>query len=215
MNELDFALDTKAIDDEGHIEGLAAGYGNVDHGGDLILPGAIGKGMRGRKSVPMLLYHDMKRPVGVWNEFQETEQGLSVKGKFSLLSSEGREAYTLTKDGALSALSIGYNVIKEKAVDGIRQISELLLHEVSLVTIGMNAKAQIRRVKEIEDILTKLRAGDRLQEREWESLFKKQFELSNAEAERAVRINLKGRGDLGGTASGADFAQRLHAALVG
>jgi len=214
MNELDFALDTKAIDEEGHIEGLAAGYGNVDHGGDMILPGAIAKGMRGRKSLPMLLFHDQKRPVGVWNEFNETDQGLVVKGKFSLASADGREAYALTKDGALSALSIGYNAIKEKVVDGVRQIAELLLHEVSLVTIGMNAKAQIRRVKEIEDILTKLRAGDRLQEREWEALLKKQFDLSNAEAERAVRINLKGRGDLGGTANAADFAERLRAALV-
>src|SRR5690606_29588749 len=70
LNELDFALDAKALDDDGHIEGLAAGYGNLDHGGDVILPGAISRSIAGRKSVPMLMYHDQKRPAGVWTDFQ-------------------------------------------------------------------------------------------------------------------------------------------------
>jgi hypothetical protein len=64
MNELDFALDTKSIDDEGNIEGLAVGYGDIDHGGDVVMPGAIN--LNGRKSLPMLLFHDQKRPAGVW-----------------------------------------------------------------------------------------------------------------------------------------------------
>ena len=53
MSELDFILDAKALADDGEIEGLAAGYGNLDFGGDVILPGAIAASIAGRKSVPM------------------------------------------------------------------------------------------------------------------------------------------------------------------
>lgn len=82
MSELDFVLDVKSIEDDGHIEGLAVGYGNLDYGGDVVLPGAITRSIEGRKSVPMLLFHDHKRPVGVWREFKETGEGLLVKGRF-------------------------------------------------------------------------------------------------------------------------------------
>jgi hypothetical protein len=64
----------------------------------------------------------------------------------------------------------------------------------------MNEKTKITRVKEIEDLRARLAAGDRLTEREWESLLKKGFDLSNSEAERAVRINLKGQGEPDSTA---------------
>jgi hypothetical protein len=49
MSELDFVLDAKALADDGEIEGLAAGYGNLDFGGDVILPGAIAASIAGRK----------------------------------------------------------------------------------------------------------------------------------------------------------------------
>ena len=84
MSELDFVLDAKALADDGEIEGLAAGYGNLDFGGDVILPGAIASSIAGRKSVPMLMYHDQKRPAGVWTGFEETSDGLLVKGRFSM-----------------------------------------------------------------------------------------------------------------------------------
>lgn len=149
MNELDFALDTKAIDDEGHIEGLAAGYGNIDFGGDVMLPGSIGGSLEGRKAVPMLMYHDHKRPAGVWTELEETNDGLLVKGRFSMSTRYGKEAFGLVKDGAIGGLSIGYGDVKAKMVGKARHISRAFLHEVSLVTIPMNDKAQILSVKDL------------------------------------------------------------------
>lgn len=213
MNELDFALDTKALDDEGYIEGLAAGYGNLDFGGDIMLPGSLAKGLEGRKAVPMLMYHDHKRPAGVWTSFQETNDGLLVKGRFSMSTRYGKEAHGLVKDGAIGGLSIGYGDTKSKVVGKARHIEETYLHEISLVTIPMNSRATVLSVKEIEGIVTKLRAGDRLTEREWETVLKKGFDLSNAEAERAVRINLKGQGAPGNTADLTELASKLRAAL--
>ena len=45
MNHLDFILDTKAVTEDGQIEGLAAGYGNIDAGGDVIVPGALARSL--------------------------------------------------------------------------------------------------------------------------------------------------------------------------
>ncbi|MES2902815.1 MAG: HK97 family phage prohead protease [Pseudomonadota bacterium] len=146
MNELDFALDTKAIDDEGRIEGLAVGYGNLDFGGDIVLPGAI-KGLK--KSIPMLMFHDQKRPAGVWTEFQETSEGLLAKGRFSLSTLTGKEAHGLVKDGAIGGLSMGYRALKHKIVGRARHLAEIALHEISLVTIPMNEKTLITSFKDI------------------------------------------------------------------
>lgn len=151
MNQVDFALDTKALDDEGHIEGLAAGYGNVDFGGDIMLPGSLSKSLEGRASVPMLLFHDHKRPAGVWKHFEETGDGLLMKGKISVGTATGREAHTLVKDGALGGLSVGLGRVKASLVGQVRHIKEAILHEVSLVTIPMNERTQIMSVKDICD----------------------------------------------------------------
>ena len=149
MKELDFALDTKSVDDEGNVEGLAVGYGNVDFGGDQVMPGAIQKSIAGRSRIPMLLFHDQKRPAGVWTSFKETSEGLLVKGRFSLSTAAGREAHGLVKDGAIGGLSMGYQTIKHQFQGKVRQILEAALHEVSLVTIPMNEKTLIFSVKEI------------------------------------------------------------------
>jgi uncharacterized protein len=147
MNELDFALETKALDDEGHIEGLAVGYGNLDFGGDVVLPGAI-KSMAG-KAIPMLMFHDHKRPAGVWTQFEETSEGLLAKGRFSMSTTAGKEAHGLVKDGALGGLSMGYRTLKHRIVGKARHLAEIALHEISLVTIPMNEKTLILSVKDI------------------------------------------------------------------
>ncbi len=149
MNQLDFALDTKALDDEGHITGLAAGYGNLDFGGDVMLPGSLSKSLEGRSTVPMLLFHDHQRPAGVWKHFEETNDGLLMKGKISVGTATGKEAHTLVKDGALGGLSIGIGDVKGKFVGKARHVLSAFLHEVSLVTIPMNPLTRVLDVKEL------------------------------------------------------------------
>lgn len=148
MNELDFALDTKAINDDGYIEGLAVGYGNLDRGGDIVLPGAI---RMGAKTLPMLMYHDQKRPAGAWTHFEEVSDGLLAKGRFAMSTLTGKEAHGLVKDGALGGLSMGYQTLKHRIVGKARHLIEVALHEVSLVTIPMNEKTLITSVKDILD----------------------------------------------------------------
>jgi HK97 family phage prohead protease len=147
MNSLDFQLDLKAIDESGNIEGLAVGYGNVDFGGDQVMPGAVD--YTRLKSLPMLLFHDMKRPIGVWTEFKETTDGLFAKGRISLAARDGKEAHGLAKDGALAGLSMGYRAIKHRFEGKTRQLLQVALHEVSLVAIPMNDRTVVTGVKDI------------------------------------------------------------------
>ncbi len=189
MQRNSFAWEVKAIDEAGFIEGLAAGFGNVDYGGDRILPGAFRKSIEMKSGVPMLLYHDQHRPVGRWSEFEESAAGLVAKGRISTRTRDGGEAYELVKDGALSGLSIGYDPVNKRMAGKVRELVEIDLHEVSLVAIGMNPKATVTAIKEFEDLRNRLAAGDQLTVREMERLMKEAFGLSNAEAERAVRVH--------------------------
>lgn len=151
MDELDFVLDAKSIDDDGNIEGLAIGYGDVDHGGDVVVRGAVQ--LEGRKTLPMLLHHDRKRPVGVWTDFDDRAEGLHVKGRFST-SSAGREARDDVRSGVMTGLSMGF-ITKERRFEGkSRHLLKLGLHEISLVTVPMNNRTRITGFKDI------LGAGD-------------------------------------------------------
>lgn len=149
MQHLDFPLDVKDVGEDGAIEGFAATYGNVDFGGDVILPGAFTKALKGLKSLPMLLFHDQRRPVGVWNKFEDTPRGLKMGGRISTATAEGEQAHLLAKDGALAGLSIGYRTLKERYTEKARELIELGLHEVSLVSVPMNDKAVVTAVKEM------------------------------------------------------------------
>lgn len=151
MEKSAFAFEVKNLDEAGYIQGVAAAYGNVDHGGDRIVKGAFAKSLLGKTGVPMLLFHDQRRPIGRWGKVDDSESGLSVEGKISTKTRDGGEAYELVKDGALSGLSIGYSTLRKRMDGKVRELLELGLHEVSLVSIGMNDRAVITAVKDILD----------------------------------------------------------------
>lgn len=208
MNELDFALDTKAVNDDGYIEGLAVGYGNLDRGGDIVLPGAIR--MSG-KTLPMLMYHDQKRPAGVWTEFADTADGLLAKGRFSMSTRNGKEAHGLVKDGALGGLSMGYQAVRHKIVGKARHLIEVALHEVSLVTIPMNEKTLVTSVKDI------LAGGDLPSVREFEEFLRDAGGFSKSLATAiAAKATPHLRGEPEAKADDpAEIMRKLRAALTG
>jgi len=111
----------------------------------------------------------------------------------------GREAYALLKEGDIDGLSIGYR-IKEYSVDtetGVWTLQKLDLIEVSVVSVGANEHAVVQSVKAAKaahDLMEKLKAGDRLTEREFETCLKG-LGFSNSQAERAARLHLKGQGE--------------------
>ena len=144
-------FEIKQLHDSGHIEGLLAGFGDIDHGGDNLQAGCLSKSLAKRATpLPMLLHHDMKRPIGAWKEWQERPEGLYVKGSLTLSTRDAQEAHALAKDGALTGLSIGWKPIKgDTDRHGVRTITEAELYEGSLVAVPMHDRARVTAIKQL------------------------------------------------------------------
>ena len=144
-------LDLKAINDAGEFEGVAASFGTVDQGRDIIVKGAFTKSITARPApkVKMLYQHRTDQPIGVWTSLSETSKGLMAKGKLILESALAREVHALMKAGAIDGLSIGYRMLKDEIdrVKGIRKLLEVDLREISIVTFPMNESAAVTAVK--------------------------------------------------------------------
>ena len=216
----DMAVTVDVADNPGQIEGYASVFGEVDNGGDIVAPGAYARSLseiaaKGRK-VKMLWQHNPEQPIGVWDEVREDEKGLFVKGRILMDLSKGREAAAMIEAGAIDGLSIGYRTVKAtKNSEGNRVLQDLELWEVSLVTFPMLESAIIGAKKSVQDeIFEKLKAGDRLTEREFETLAKG-LGLSNSQAERAARIHLKGQGEPAeAVQSGDEYSAALLALMA-
>lgn len=66
-----------SIDDAGTITGLAWPFGTADSVGDIIEKGAFAL----PPALPIVMEHDQKQVVGVWESYAETDAGLEVKGR--------------------------------------------------------------------------------------------------------------------------------------
>lgn len=196
----DVAFNLKAAAADGAIEGYASLFGEVDQGGDIVAAGAYGASLSKLaaqdRRVKMLWQHDPAQPIGVWEELREDDRGLWVKGRILTEVEKGREAIALIKAGSIDGLSIGYRTINAQKDDGgNRVLKEVDLWEVSLVTFPMLPTARVATKGEVpSELIEKLKAGDRLTEREFETAVKG-LGLSNSQAERSARIHLKGQGD--------------------
>lgn len=109
----------------------------------------------GNRGVKILLHHDMDKPIGLPTRLMEVEEGLALEAKVSL-TSDGRNALILLRDGVLDALSIGFDAVKfdfEETAEGtmIRHIREVRLWEISLVTFGADPEARITEVNGMFD----------------------------------------------------------------
>lgn len=212
-------LELKALGEDGTITGYGSVFGNRDSYGDIVMPGAFKRTLaehRRNKSRPKMFWqHDPSQPIGSWNELAEDDTGLLVTGKLNMDVQRGREAFALLKAGDIDGLSIGYRVVDERRDE--QQDANLLktvsLVEVSVVSLPANDRATVSAVKaaEIENLRARLAAGDRLQARELEELFKDGFSFSNSEAERAVRSLLP---DVPGDPAESDPAAAFWAAML-
>ncbi|MDP3264055.1 MAG: HK97 family phage prohead protease [Tabrizicola sp.] len=134
---------------DGHVvAGYASLFGVKDQGGDVVRKGAYAASLKrlaaGGGRVKMLWQHDPAQPIGVWDEVREDATGLWVKGRILTDVAKGREAVALLAAGAIDGLSIGYRTVKaERDAKGVRQLSELELWEVSLVTFPMLPEARV------------------------------------------------------------------------
>lgn len=213
-------LSIKSLAETGEIEGYGSTFGGEpDSYGDVIAPGAYADSLKdhaAKGTMPKMFWqHDAREPIGKWLEADEDSKGLLLRGKLNMDVQRGREAYALLKNGDIDGLSIGYR-IQSYSVDndsGVWTLQKLDLFEVSIVSIGANENATIANVKAAkaaQEIVDRLKAGERLTEREFEQMLKGALGFSNSQAERAARLCLKGQGE---PVEAADGAAELLRAL--
>lgn len=122
--------------------GYAAIFDRPDGGGDVVKAGAFARSLgRGAGTVPLLWQHNAGRPVGRIEYLKEDKRGLRVIARLS----EGRSgsaAAALLREGKVAGLSFGYKV--KQVTGGIpRELTEVELLEISLVTVPMQARARV------------------------------------------------------------------------
>lgn len=136
------------LSDGQSIAGYASVFGLRDKGGDTVLPGAYAASLQRLAArgdhVRMLWQHDPAQPIGIWDQVFEDAHGLFVKGRLLPDVARAREAGALVQAGALDGLSIGYRTVRAQALaTGGRNLVELDLWEVSLVTFPMQTQARL------------------------------------------------------------------------
>lgn len=125
--------------------GYAAIFDKPDRGGDVVRAGAFARSLKRPADVPLLWQHAPARPIGRVEYLKEDRRGLRVIGRLSD-GAAGREAAALLKEGAVRGLSFGYRV-RAAAGEGPRELTELELVEISLVTLPMQPKARVHAVE--------------------------------------------------------------------
>jgi HK97 family phage prohead protease len=177
---LPFEIKASFTDQEnGVFEGYGAVFHNVDLCGDIIAPGAFAKGLKQFLSTGILAWqHEWEEPIGRPLEVREDGHGLFIKGRISD-TERGRDARTLLKDGVIRSLSIGYTPVGKEALrssrdvmtywrksgyepiksdlerisKGARLLTDVRLHEISLVSFAANPQAQVTSVKSMGELM--------------------------------------------------------------
>ena len=150
MEKRSFQLELKALDAR-QFQGHGAVFGNVDLGGDIVMPGAFARSLAEHKAagtMPLMFWmHQPDQVPGVWLDMSEDKEGLAVHGEL-VDTTLGRDVRTLLQKKAVRGLSIGY-VPQQVGWDrhGNRLLIELDLIEVSIVSMGMNPLATIESAK--------------------------------------------------------------------
>ncbi|MBS9720237.1 HK97 family phage prohead protease [Tianweitania sp. BSSL-BM11] len=161
--------DAPKIEVKAEADGKITGYGSVwdvvDGYNERVIKGAFAKSLaehQARGSMPKMLWqHQTDRPIGRWEAMKEDGRGLYVEGRLNLKTSSGRDAYEHLVSGDVDAFSIGY---REKQVKPgtVRDLLELDLQEVSVVTFPANREALTETIKSLQsktELVDMLREG--------------------------------------------------------
>lgn len=177
MKTKDFALEVKAVNDEGTFEGYGSVFGVRDTFNEVVESGAFSESLR-KRDWPLLLWqHQSAEPIGVWEDLAEDKKGLWGKGRLLKGVQKAEEAHIRLKAGAVKGLSIGYRELEvQEPTERTepRRLIKLDLLEISIVSFPANPKARVDLVKSehMEDFARRLRDGDPPPIKEFEDILR-------------------------------------------
>lgn len=131
----------------GVVKGYASVFDNKDSDNDIIRLGAYRKTIaENGKRVKYLYQHDMNKPLGKMVNMEEDSKGLIFEAHIAK-TTLGMDVIELIKAGVITENSVGILPIQKEMIEGIRNITEVKLYEVSAVTLAANDQAMIMDVK--------------------------------------------------------------------
>jgi hypothetical protein len=138
--------------------GLISGYiatWDLDRGDDQFTKGAFKESIADhkKKNRPIRFKDSHGRTVGGFpiETVKEDSMGLFGIAEVNLDIQQGKELYSLVKQGVISDFSIGFSVRDFEIRDGVRIISKAIVWEGSAVDEPMNVAANITDVKNDAD----------------------------------------------------------------
>lgn len=145
------------------IKGYASVFNNVDKAGDVLVKGCFAKSIeehgpdsQAKDKIIFLWMHDMSQPLGKITKLVEDDHGLYFEAEIDDIEL-GNRAIAQFKSGTLNQFSIGYRYVWDKCdfieKDGeeILVCKELMLHEISVVSIGCNGETEFLGFKDETD----------------------------------------------------------------
>lgn len=148
----------------GEFKALVSVFGNVDYGGDKVVPGAFAKSVRNvqESGNPLSVYwnHDHDDPfsnIGVVKGIVESPQGLVVDAQLDMDNPKANQVFKLMQQKRISQFSFQYQVNpggaqQKTAPDGTRyrELNDVNLLEVGPCWLGMNPETQLLGTKSEE-----------------------------------------------------------------
>lgn len=125
------------------LSGIAVPYGEVSPSyNERFAPGSVTLD----PNALLLWQHDRTEPVGKITAGQETPDGFRFDS-FISDTARGRDAATLANDGVLS-LSVGFIMRDSAVVDGVTEVRDALVKEISLVSFAAYSGAIVTEVRD-------------------------------------------------------------------
>jgi HK97 family phage prohead protease len=160
-----FALESKAAKGDGTFTGKASTYGDLDFGGDIVMPGAFADAFANGGRTKILKQHMHECSIGT-GLLSDSPEALLIDGELALDLFDAKQEWIRLSKGLIDGLSIGYSVLPggERYERGVRLLTALKLHEVSLVTFPMNTHSRVTGIKgaleqRFESIMTEIKGG--------------------------------------------------------
>lgn len=142
---------------DGTATALVSVFGNVDLGGDRVMPGAFTRTLTEWQEkgdpIPVIWSHDWDNPesfVG-WADpstIKETDAGLVVPMQFDLDRPRAEQVHHLLKTRRVTQFSFGYFArafqdVEDPDYGTVRELSDIDLFEVGPTLLGMNPETEL------------------------------------------------------------------------